>query len=101
MVFIKLQKSTDVVEYIHYMPFDSVNGMKKTEEELLQEGMLLDVSIPEETVQAGKQALLHYNDTNSFYYTYVDRPLTPEEELEQLKQQVVAQQSAINMLLGV
>jgi hypothetical protein len=30
-----------------------------------------------------------------------EMPISPEEELSQLKQQVVAQQSAINMLLGV
>ncbi|MFO1444069.1 hypothetical protein KDN24_12825 [Bacillus sp. Bva_UNVM-123] len=30
-----------------------------------------------------------------------ETPVSPEEELAQLKQQVIAQQSAINMILGV
>lgn len=80
---------------INYQP----ERLNKTQDELLQMGVLLD-GVPEPEVIEGKTAVLKFNGTN-LYYEYVDTPTTLEDEVQQLKEQVVAQQSAINMLLGV
>lgn len=71
----------------------------KTQSELEEIGVLLD-GVPEPIQAEGKTAILHFNGTN-LYYEYVDIAPTLEDQLKQLEQQVIAQQSAINMLLGV
>ena len=71
------------VGFVHNKPFDKVHGLGKTEEELRQIGALVD-EIPEPEQIEGKIAVMYYNpQTNSFYYEYIDRPLTPEEEIQQ------------------
>ena len=61
------------VMLIHYMPFDAVNGLHKTEAELLQEGALVD-EVPDPQVIAGKTAMPYYTPERGFYYEYVDDP---------------------------
>lgn len=86
------------VGFVHNMPFDEVNGLGKTEEELRQIGALVD-EIPEPEQIEGKIAVMYYNpQTNSVYYEYIDRPLTPEEELRQRIE--LMQQALDNLLLG-
>lgn len=85
MIYIKIDSTTNEVNFQHFMPFDEVNGLHKTEEELLQEGYLVD-SIPEPEQINGKVAKLKYDGSN-LYYEYVDAPLTPEQEIEALKAQ--------------
>lgn len=84
MIFIKVNTINEVILQ-HFMAFDEVNGLHKTEEELLQEGYLVD-SIPALEEQEGKRAILKYDGTN-LYYEYVDVPLTPQQEIEALKVQ--------------
>lgn len=69
--FIKVQ-DTKVV-YIHHMPFDEINGLGKTEEELSTQGILVD-SIPEPEKIDGKESILHYDSESGFYYEYRDLP---------------------------
>lgn len=65
------------VTLIHYMPFDAVNGLGKTEEELSAEGVLVD-TIPEPDVIVGKIAVTHYTPEKGIYYEYVDAPQPPQ-----------------------
>lgn len=82
MIFVKIN-SENIVEYVHYHPFDETHGLGKTEEELLSEGLLVE-SIPEPD-ENGKGYILKYNpDDKSFYYEYYDLPLTTEEQIQQL-----------------
>lgn len=74
-------------------------SLGKTELELREIGVLLD-GVPEPIQAEGKVSILKFNGTN-LYYEYVEIQPTLEDEVQQLKDQVVAQQSAINMLLGV
>lgn len=77
------------IGYIHNMPFHPVYGLKKSEEELREEGILLD-DIPKPERVEGKIPVPYYNpETNTVYYEYVDRPLTPEEKAEQLEQAMI------------
>lgn len=64
----------------HYQPFHETNGMGKTAEELEQTGILVE-ALPEAQPQEGQEAVLKYSETDGLYYDYVDRPLTPEEDL--------------------
>lgn len=59
----------------------------KTEEQLLETGYIVD-SVPQVPPMQGKDGMLYYNpETKEFYFEYVDRPLTPQEEIESLKAQ--------------
>lgn len=101
MIFIKHDNGK--VNYTHYMPFDEKHGLGKTQEQLEQEGILVD-SIPEPQQTEGKLAILYCNpDTKETYYEYEDMPKTPEDEqaerIEQLEQQLVITQEAIDFLI--
>lgn len=94
--FIRLEGERVVL--IHNMPFDSINGLHKTEEELLQEGILLD-SIPEAEQIDGKIALPFYNAEKGFYYVYEDEPPHPATTAD--IQQVNAKLDYIGMMTEV
>lgn len=96
MIYLKLNQND--VESIHYMPFDKEYGLGKTKEELESEGVLMS-SIPEPENRQGKSAILKYSQASGLYYEYADRPLTAEEELDQLKKQLTLMQSAIDDML--
>lgn len=71
------------IESIHYMPFDSINGLGKTKEELESEGGIFVESVPEPENRPGKSAMLKYSEADGLYYEYTDRPLTPKEQTSQ------------------
>lgn len=105
--FIKTE-NTKVV-FTHFMPFDEKYGMKKTEEELLKEGYLID-EIPEPEQQEGKIAEAHYTPEKGYYYEYVDIPVqsdptdieTLQKEVEDLKTQLAITQDALDaVIMGV
>nr|DAW50978.1 MAG TPA: protein of unknown function (DUF5320) [Caudoviricetes sp.] len=105
--FIKTE-NTKVV-YTHFMPFDEKDGLKKTEEELLQEGYLID-EIPEPDRQEGKIAEAHYTPEQGYYYEYVDAPEPKPQgdiaalraEVDELKSQLELTQSALDaVIMGV
>lgn len=76
--FLRLEGTKVVL--IHYMPFDAVNGLGKTEAELEKEGVLVD-AIPEPEMIAGKFAVAHYTPEKGVYYEYVDAPKPVAENL--------------------
>lgn len=96
MIFIKVDSVTNEVNFQHFMPFDEVSGLHKTQEELLQDGYLVD-SIPDPEQINGKVPILKYNGT-SLYYEYQDVPI---DEITALKRQVVEQEQAIMELTAL
>jgi hypothetical protein len=87
MIYVKVNDETSIVEFIHYKPFDPTYGLKKTQEELEQEGFFVE-SIPEPNEEGRKIGILHANkETKELWYEYVDRPLTPEEKLQLIEQE--------------
>lgn len=72
------------VTLIHYMPFDSINGMHKTEAELAQMGVLLD-EIPDPEQIEGKIPVACYNATDGFHYIYEDAPVTTDDRVAALE----------------
>lgn len=88
MIFIKVD-NTGKETLRHNMPFDPVNGLGKTEEELLQEGYLFE-SLPEPEIINGKDAILMISSSGEPYYEYQDRKLTMEEVAEIISAQVIS-----------
>lgn len=82
------------VEFIHYIPFDPVDGLKKTKEELLETGLLVD-EIPAPTVVDGQEPFLYANQDGELDYVYFERQKTLEEK------QMIAQQEAAVKLMSV
>lgn len=74
-----LQKASDtdnIVNMIHAMPFDPLVGLGKTEEQLLENGFLVE-ELPANLVSVGQVAILHINPiTLEMYYEYQDEPET-------------------------
>jgi hypothetical protein len=72
------------------MPFDDINGLGKTEEELLQIGYLVD-EVPEPEQIEGKSSMMFYTPERGFWFEYIDIPKTPEqlqaEKIDQLENQ--------------
>lgn len=95
MIFIRHEADGKVLAYGKYtnqFPQDEANVL------FVEHGFIF----PDEIQTFGKVGIMYIDTiTKDISYVYVNRPLTPDEELVQLKQQMVAQQSAINMLLGV
>ncbi|MBC3798012.1 hypothetical protein [Acetobacterium tundrae] len=79
MIFIgnfdKINAEKYKVGTIHYMPFDKIDGMGETEEQMLTHGALLEsLAEPEDN---GKTSELFFNPlTKTTYYEYVDTPKT-------------------------
>lgn len=95
MVFIKID-SENKVNYTHYMPFDPIHGLGKTEEELLQDGHFVNV-IPEPTEIPKKTHVLKFTIEKGVFYEYVDRELTDQEKIAQLEADVATANYALMM----
>lgn len=82
MFFLKLNYEGKVTSS-HTKPFDTKDGLGKTQEQLEQEGVLVENIPPELPFVEGKKAVLYYNKTNGLYYKYEDIPKTKEQLLEE------------------
>lgn len=76
-IYIKTD-STNKITYTHYMPFHEKNGLHKTEEELLQDGHLID-SFDDIIPPAGKSTEYYYDGT-TLSHQFIDIPPVPEME---------------------
>lgn len=92
----KINNDKYKVNNIHYRPFDPQYGLGKTQEELEQDGILIE-SLTEPEDSPFKSAVLYCNpQTKEVWYEYEDRPLTEQERIEQLEQAILE----LTMLLG-
>lgn len=79
----KIESDKYAIGYTHYMPFDSVNGLGKTKEELEQEGILIE-NIPEPEQIEGKYTIMYWNPIEQkVFYEYKDIPKSKEKNLEE------------------
>ena len=96
MIYLMFSKESNIVNFVHYQPFDIKNGLGKTEDELLEEGILVE-SLPETPpTMTGKSVVLKVNPLR---WEYIDRPLTREEKLQQLVLDGKITQEEMNELL--
>jgi|GEM_PF-1511932 len=93
--FVKESEAKSFVNLIHYNPFDSKEGLGKTEKQLRLTGALIE-SLPTRETQSGKDAMLYYNPrTREVWYEYVDMPVENTDELQMLKEKMEQQKNAM------
>ena len=73
MVYIRYDEDTKVITFMHKMPFDKVNGMGKSKEELEKTGVFVD-ECPEPEKKTGFAPVSMYSEeTKSIYYDYLKK----------------------------
>lgn len=100
MIYLKTDENGKVT-MIHWMPFDPVYGLDKTEAELLETGYLVD-SIPEYSgeIPEGKMPELHYNGTE-FSWVMVDKPADPNDQSAKIAALESQQEATNQAVLGL
>ena len=90
-----IETTNGKVTFIHYLPFDPVYGLGKTEAELLETGYLVE-AVPEYVgeVPEGKAPELHYDGT-AFFWELIDLPKKADTQAEKIAA-LEAQQAATN-----
>ncbi len=93
MIYIRTENGR--ITFTHYLPFDPVYGLGKTQEELLETGYLVE-AVPEYAgeVPEGKAPELRYNGTE-FSWVMVDKPKKADTQAEKIAA-LEAQQAATN-----
>ena len=83
-IYIEVDENFRVTK-VHRMPFDPVNGMGYTREELERKGFFVE-EIPEPSNQVGRRSVLMYNpDIKAVYYENINIPMSDKERIEQLE----------------
>ena len=81
MIYVQYDKE-NTINLIHYVPFDVVNGLGKTREELLLTGALVEKFEEYNYEDESKLPIYKYNpEGNTVYYELIDKPMTLEEEI--------------------
>ena len=96
-----IETTNGKVTFTHYLPFDPVYGLGKTEEELKKTGYLVE-SVPEYAgeVPEGKAPELRYDGT-AFSWELIDLPKKADTQAEKIAA-LEAQQAATNQaVLGL
>lgn len=81
-------------DFVHHYPFHKEYGLGKTEEELLEEGVLIDEpsQLP---YREDKMQVLKYTEDKGLFYEYED---IPEEPISLLEGKVAELEDVILML---
>lgn len=80
-VYIRVDKSTNKITFVHKMPFDPINGLGQTREELLKTGFFIS-NYPEPAMKIGKRAIPYYDyEKKEVSYQYVNLPLSDTERI--------------------
>lgn len=84
-VYIRVDKKTNLVTFIHKMPFDPINGLGKTRDELSKTGYFVS-DFPEPSMKIGKRAIPYYDyEKKEVTYEYQNLPLSEKERLEMME----------------
>lgn len=93
MIFLTIDKNTHDV---HTVIFE----VEHLSEETKQKGFMTDKPYPQPDSIPFKKAVVKYDPVlDEFSHTYEDRPLTPDEEAQQLKTEMKLMQTAIDDLI--
>lgn len=91
MVYIRTDEN-NMITYVHSQPFDSVNGLGESREELEKTGYFID-SMPQPQSVMGQRAIPYFNpETKKVSYNYIAAPVSNRERLDSLE-------SALNAVL--
>ncbi|WP_150284366.1 hypothetical protein [Rummeliibacillus sp. TYF-LIM-RU47] len=96
MIFVEI-KDNNEIGLIHNRPFDEIDGLGQTEEELSKKGLLVE-SLPETENIYGKAPLLKY-DGSKLYYDYIDIEPAKEEKIERDLKELKEQNAQMLMAL--
>lgn len=84
-VYIRADSSTGVVTFIHRRPFDPVNGLGETRDNLSKTGFFVD-EFPEPKPSIGKRAVAYYDhERKKVYYEYELVPFSEKEQLSMMQ----------------
>ena len=80
-VYIRVDKSTNKITFVHKIPFDPINGLGQTREELLKTGFFIS-NYPEPAMKIGKRAIPYYDyEKKEVSYKYENLPLSDSERI--------------------
>lgn len=86
LLFEKITDTKAEVKLIHFRPDDPRDGVP---EEIKNAGIMVDQLPQEPAPQRGKRNVLYCNpQTKDIWYEVVDRPLTPQEILEEQNEKI-------------
>jgi hypothetical protein len=102
MIYIEKSKLVEGdISLIHYQPFDSKNGLGKTQEELEMAGVFVD-SLPIAEILEGKIPMLKINANNQLFYEYEDAPPSEADRISQLEKELaVSKADNISNMLAI
>lgn len=84
-VYVRVDKKTNMVTFVHKMPFDPVNGLGKTRDELLKTGFFIS-HFPEPAMKIGKRAIPYYDyEKKEVTYEYINLPLSEKDRLDMME----------------
>ena len=85
-IYIKVDSNTHVVTFVHKRPFDPVNGMGISREELSKTGFFVN-EFPEPAARVGKRAVAYYDhEQKKIYYEYIPTPFTTKARIDMIEQ---------------
>lgn len=83
--YIRYDKATGIVTFIHHKPFDPVHGLGETRDELLKTGVFVD-NFPAPEQKKGQRSIAYYNpEKKQVYYEYELAPLSNSERFDMLE----------------
>ena len=101
MIFIKnLKKITDekyAIGYKHYQPFHEKHGLRKTEEQLLQEGKLIEKPGDLDVGEGEEQKLFYNPVTNEGFYELIE---VGKDDIELLREDLNNAILELSMMIG-
>lgn len=84
-IYIKVDNKTNLVTFVHRMPFDPVHGLGKSRDELLKTGCFVS-NFPEPAPKIGKRAIPYYDhEKKEVTYEYINIPLSDKERVDMLE----------------
>lgn len=85
-IYIKVDNKTHVVTFVHKRPFDPINGMGLSREELSKTGFFVN-EYPEPAPRVGKRAVPYYDhEQKKIYYEYIPTPFTTKARIDMIEQ---------------
>ncbi|MCC0639879.1 MULTISPECIES: hypothetical protein [unclassified Clostridioides] len=87
------------VNLIHNMPFDKVNGLGKSAQELELNGVLVNEIVEAEQREGFASVMYVDKATKEITYEYVEIPLTPEQEVLKKIKELEQENANINYSL--
>lgn len=84
-VYIRTDSATGIVTFIHRRPFDPVNGLGETRENLMKTGFFVS-DFPEPVTTIGKKAIAYYDhERKKVYYEYQPTPQSERSRISMLE----------------